>query len=58
MSSNPVSADKKRVMITLPRDLEAQHSAKCKELGLTKSGYVALALNSLLNGEENVLQKK
>lgn len=58
MSSNPVAADKKRVTITLPKDLDAQISVKCKELGLTKSGYVALALNSLLSGEENVLQKK
>ena len=57
MSNTPVSSDKKRIMVTLPKDLGFQMEAKAKELGLTKSGLVALALRNLFDGELGIQEK-
>ena len=51
MSNTPVASNKKRLMITLPTEL-------ARELGLTKSGLVALAIQNLFNAEEIRLQQK
>lgn len=52
MSNTPVATNKKRLMITLPTELTEQMDTKARELGLTKSGLVALAIQNLFNAEE------
>ena len=52
MSNTPVASNKKRLMITLPTELTEQMDIKARELGLTKSGLVALAIQNLFNAEE------
>ncbi len=52
MSNTSVATNKKRLMITLPTELTEQMDTKARELGLTKSGLVALAIQNLFNAEE------
>ena len=58
MSNTPVASNKKRLMITLPTELTEQMDIMARELGLTKSGLVALAIQNLFNAEEIRLQQK
>ena len=51
MSNTPVASDKKRVIVTLPIELVDEMDEKTREIGLTRSGLIALALRNLLDGK-------
>ena len=58
MSNPPVASNKKRLMLTLPTELTEQMDLIARELGLSKSGLLALAIRNLFNAEEIRLQQK
>ena len=46
-----VAENKKRLQISLEKDLLTKTQALCKELGITVSDFIAICLNSVLFSE-------